>query len=443
MGGDNPVRLQSMTNTSVTDVKSTVRQAIRIFEAGADYVRLAIPDSNSARFLPAIRKSLQESGFRNPLIADIHYQPELALQVAPLVEKIRINPGNYTDRPKNIRGKWNDAAYSQDIEKLRNKLIPLIAMCKEYGTAIRIGTNMGSLSERITYRYGHTPEAMVQSTIELLGIFEELSFYKTVVSLKASNPLIMIQANRLMAERMLETGMNYPIHLGVTEAGSGMDGRIKSALGIGSLLKTGIGDTVRVSLTEDPENEIPVAAKIVDYARFSHQNTTSAREDSLEGSSMTNKKYITDSLENLMVMATVDFGDSLLFKKIDDIHIEAPNIHDAIQLENMKDALMQATGRRISRTEFIACPSCARTSFDIQKVLHDLQQQLGNLPGLKIAVMGCVVNGPGEMADADFGLMGGAKGLLWLYKGKQLIKKNIDPAFAADELLQAIQDSEK
>ncbi len=429
LGGRNPIRLQSMTNTSAADAEATIQQSIRIFEAGADYVRIATPDIHSVRQLSYIRKALRAAGFPNPLIADIHYQPGLALHAAPLVDKIRINPGNYTDRPGGSQKQWTENEYAHDLEKLASSLAPLIAVCKEHGTAIRIGTNLGSLSQRITFRHGHSPEAMVQSTLEFLSIFEHLSFYNTVVSLKASNPVIMIQAYRLMAERMLETGMNYPMHLGVTEAGFGLDGRIKSALGIGTLLKMGIGDTVRVSLTEDPELEIPVAAKIVDYAQSQHSTEVFIK-----------KNYATSCEETLMVMAAIDFGDRLLFKEIDGLLIEAPGIQNKKKLRDIEEALMQATRRRITKTEFIACPSCARTSYDIQGVLNDLQSQAGHIPGLTIAVMGCVVNGPGEMADADYGLMGAAKGLLWIYKGNQVVKKNIPPASAASELLKILKN---
>ncbi len=482
LGGNNPVRLQSMTNTPVADIKATIEQAIRIFEAGADYVRIATPDLQSVRQLPAIKKALYAAGFTNPLIADIHYQPELALEAAPLVEKIRINPGNYVDRPKTGQTYWSDQEYVLDLERLKQKLSPLIKVCKEYGTAIRIGTNLGSLSQRIIYRYGHTPEAMVQSTLEFLCIFEELSFFNTVVSLKASNPAFMIQAYRLMAERMSEKGMSYPMHLGVTEAGSGMDGRIKSALGIGTLLKEGIGDTIRVSLTEDPEHEIPVAKAIIAYAlsmqppqktpshdidnsndphepMISHAENMMDNETTVDATSLAStqekkrtasseqperigrKLYTTEDADSLMIMTAIDFGEKLLFKEIDDVVIEAPKIKEPGLVHHLQESLMQATGRRVTKTEFIACPGCARTSYDIQSVLRDIQERAGNIPGLKIAVMGCVVNGPGEMADADYGLMGTAKGLLWLYKGSQVVRKNIQPEMAASELLQLLKDA--
>jgi 1-hydroxy-2-methyl-2-(E)-butenyl 4-diphosphate synthase len=448
LGGNNPVRLQSMTNTTVADVKATVQQAIRIFEAGADYVRIATPDLQSVRQLGTIKKALHDAGFSNPLIADIHYQPDLALEAARLVEKIRINPGNYVDRPKTGQKRWSEQDYERDLEKLKHRLAPLISICKYYGTAIRIGTNMGSLSQRIVYKYGHTPEAMVHSTLEFIRIFEQLSFYNTVISLKSSSPLIMIKAYRLMADKMPGEKMNYPMHLGVTEAGAGTDGRIKSALGIGTLLKSGIGDTIRVSLTEDPEHEIPFAAKLIEYAQSGQHHTDQHHTDSPSEvknnfGSFISKSYLTEDPDTLMIMSAVDLGEKLLLKEIDDVAIEAPHIKESGKVQYIQEALMQATGRRITKTEFISCPGCARTSYDIQSVLHDIQELAGNFPGLKIAVMGCVVNGPGEMADADYGIMGSAKGMLWLYKGSQVIKKNIHPESAANELIILLKNDSK
>jgi (E)-4-hydroxy-3-methylbut-2-enyl-diphosphate synthase len=346
MGGDYPVRVQSMTNTDTRNTKATVAQAIRMIEAGCEYVRIAVPGIKEAENLKEIKKELHNRGFKTPLIADVHFNPKIAEVAAGIVEKVRINPGNYVT---------SDTSH---------RLSPLIKICHDHGTAIRIGVNHGSLSERIMNQYGDTPEGMVQSALEFAQVCESLYFHNLVFSMKASSTRVMIAATRLLVGRMKEAGMNYPLHLGVTEAGAGEDGRIKSAIGIGSLLADGIGDTIRVSLTEDPEFEIPVAYNI-----------------------------------------------------------------------------LQAAGVRITKTEFIACPSCGRTRFNIQYALEKIQSRTSHLTGLKIAVMGCIVNGPGEMADAHYGYVGAGKGKIHLYKGQQLIRKNIDESLAVEALIDLIQDS--
>jgi len=317
--------------------------------------------------LKRIRAKLRKEGFDTPVIADVHFNPAIAELAARIVEKVRINPGNYIDK----KGKqanpsyWmNDANYSKELEIISDRLAPLLKICRENGTAIRIGVNHGSLSERIRTRYGDSPKGMVESALEFARICEHHSFSNLVLSLKASNTRIMIQSNRLLAKEMKVAGMDYPIHLGVTEAGAGEDGRLKSAIGIGSLLADGIGDTIRVSITEDPEFEIPVA-----------------------------------------------YG------------------------------ILQATGTRITRTEFISCPSCARTLFNIQEAVENVKSATAHLKGLKIAVMGCIVNGPGEMADADYGYVGGAKGTVMLYKGRKAVRKNIPENNAVEELIKLIKEN--
>ena len=339
LGGDYPVRVQSMTSTNTLDTGSTVAQAIRMIEAGCEYVRIAVPGMREAENLKEIKNALRHEGYKTPLIADVHFNPKFAEIAAKIVEKVRINPGNYLPlRVKRDASRVMDA--DQVLEQISARLSPLLKICREHGTAIRIGVNHGSLSERIMDLYGDTPLGMVESALEFARVCEGLSFHDLVLSLKASNTRVMIAANRLLAERMRQEGMNYPIHLGVTEAGAGEDGRIKSAIGIGSLIADGIGDTIRVSLTEDPEFEIPVAYNI-----------------------------------------------------------------------------LQATGARITRTEFISCPSCGRTQFNIQAALELVKSRTAHLKGLKIAVMGCIVNGPGEMADAHYGYVGAGKGKVHLYKG--------------------------
>lgn len=370
MGGDHPVRVQSMTNTDTLNTIATVEQSIRMIEAGCEYVRIAVPGMRETENLREIKKELRKRGFSTPLIADVHFNPKLAEIAATIVEKVRINPGNYTDKRRVTKGKLlNDALvqstnsdYQNELELIAERIKPLINICKEHGTAIRIGTNHGSLSDRILDRYGDTPQGMVESALEFARICESFSFHNLVLSMKSSNTRVMIAANRLLVERMKAEGMTYPLHLGVTEAGAGEDGRLKSAIGIGSLLADGIGDTIRVSITEDPEFEIPVA-----------------------------------------------YG------------------------------ILQATGTRITKTEFVACPSCARTLFNIQEALQKVKERTSHLIGLKIAVMGCIVNGPGEMADAHYGYVGAGKGKVMLYKKQTVVKKDVDEAVAVDALVDLIK----
>jgi (E)-4-hydroxy-3-methylbut-2-enyl-diphosphate synthase len=378
LGGDYPIRVQSMTNTDTMDTMATVEQAIRMIDAGCEYVRIAVPGGRETENLRNIKSELRKRGYKTPLIADIHFNPRLAEIAAAIVEKVRINPGNYVDksavgsRQSNSEQRVASSekrvarsdGYDAELDIIRERIKPLITICKDHGTAIRIGTNHGSLSERIMNRYGDTPLGMVESSLEFARICESLGFKDLVLALKASNTRVMIQANRQLVERMKQEGMDYPIHLGVTEAGAGEDGRLKSAVGIGSLLADGIGDTIRVSITEAPEAEIPVA-----------------------------------------------YG------------------------------ILQAAGVRITKTEFISCPSCARTLFDIQSALGKIKERTGHLKGLKIAVMGCIVNGPGEMADAHYGYVGAGKGKVMLYKGRELVKRNIDEAIAVDELVALIKEN--
>jgi (E)-4-hydroxy-3-methylbut-2-enyl-diphosphate synthase len=364
LGGTNPVRVQSMTNTDTLDIKGTVAQSIRMINAGCEYVRIAVPGMKEVDSLREIKRVLRKKGYKTPLIADVHFNPKIAEAAATFVEKVRINPGNYIPSrvTRHASRNMRHASRNDDLEIVATKLRPLLAICRSHGTAIRIGTNHGSLSPRIMDLYGDTPLGMVESSLEFARICRAFGFEDLILSLKSSNTGVMIRSNRLLAERMKAEGMDYPIHLGVTEAGAGEDGRLKSAIGIGSLLADGIGDTVRVSITEDPEFEIPVA-----------------------------------------------YG------------------------------ILQASGARITRTEFISCPSCARTLFNIQDAVEKIKTRTGHLTGLKIAVMGCIVNGPGEMADAHYGYVGAGKGKVMLYKGDQLVRKNIPESEAIDELINLIR----
>lgn len=363
MGGAHPVRVQSMTNTDTLDVKATTAQSIRMIEAGCEYVRIAVPFMREVASLKEVRKGIRKAGFETPLIADVHFNANIALEAARVVEKVRINPGNYLPS-RSVRAKGQSLSDSAVFELISDRLRPLLEVCRQNGTVLRIGVNHGSLSERIMEKYGDTAEGMVESALEFARICEANAFRNLVLSMKASNTRVMIAANRLLVERMQEQGMDYPLHLGVTEAGAGEDGRVRSAVGIGSLLADGIGDTIRVSLTEDPEREIPVAYHI-----------------------------------------------------------------------------LQATGRRISRVELIACPSCARTQYDIQGTLEKIRSRTEHLKGVRIAVMGCIVNGPGEMADAHYGYVGAGKGKITLYKGKTPVRKSIDESLAVEALIDLIRAS--
>lgn len=363
LGGGAPIRVQSMTNTDTMDTQATVEQTLRMVEAGCELVRITAPDVKAAQNLYNIKNELLKRGCEVPLIADIHFNPLAAETAAAIVEKVRVNPGNYTDRNT---GKihFTDQEYNDELKRIGEKMSHLIEICKQHHTAMRIGTNHGSLSERIMSRYGNTPEGMAQSAIEFAQVCSEQDYHDLVFSMKASNVKVMVQSTRLFVEKMEALGMNYPIHIGVTEAGDGDQGRLKSAAGIGALLIDGIGDTLRVSLTEDPVAEIPVAYDI-----------------------------------------------------------------------------LQAVGARISKAEYIACPSCGRTQYNIQEALQQIKQRTNHLKGLKIGVMGCIVNGPGEMADADYGYVGSGAGKITLYKGKEVMKRNIDQTDAVEELVNLIKEN--
>jgi (E)-4-hydroxy-3-methylbut-2-enyl-diphosphate synthase len=360
LGGDNPIRVQSMTNTKTLDTISTVEQCIKLVNAGCEYVRITAQSKKEAENLRNIKKELYKKGYKVPIIADVHFSPEIAEIAAAIVEKVRINPGNYL--PKSI----NQSNDNEIYKFLNSQISKLINICKEHGTALRIGSNHGSLSDRILNHYGDTPTGMVESALEFVRICRDYNFHNILLSMKASNVKIMVESTRLLVKKMIEEGMDYPIHLGVTEAGEGEDGIIRSSVGIGALLVDGIGDTIRVSLTGDPVKEIPVAYKI-----------------------------------------------------------------------------LQSTGVRITNAEYISCPTCGRTSFNIEETLKEIKSKTRHLKGIKIAVMGCIVNGPGEMSDADYGYVGAGKGKINLYKRKEIIKKNIDEKNAVEELLNLINSDKK
>jgi (E)-4-hydroxy-3-methylbut-2-enyl-diphosphate synthase len=598
-GGDNPIRVQSMTTTDTMDTEATVAESIRMIEAGCELVRITAPSKKEAENLANIKAELLKRGYDTPLVADIHFTPNAAEIAATIVEKVRVNPGNYADKKKFEELEYTDATYQAELERIRERFTPLVKICKAYGTAMRIGTNHGSLSDRILSRYGDTPEGMVESAMEFLYICRDFDYHDIILSMKASNTQVMVQAYRLLVARMIEEDMNYPLHLGVTEAGEGEDGRIKSAVGIGTLLEDGLGDTVRVSLTEAPEAEMPVAKLLVD--RYANRKSayeeeissplnpfTYTRRDSTEvlnighkgtpvviadlskkeeikpanlfavgynyavsldkwnigdlacdylyvgglelgfeipgtlaviqelkaysgkdrhypiSSDLVALKETTSAIKFLTVCAE-EVGESELieigktqnivivleshaynamaqmrkvFLEMHRLGIASPVIlkrtfHDlspdafqlyastdcgALLLDGFGDGVwlkadqslqlinqtcfgvLQATRTRISKTEYISCPSCGRTLFDLQETTAKIRNRTSHLKGIKIGIMGCIVNGPGEMADADYGYVGTGVGKITLYKEKEVVKRNVDSEHAVDELIALIQD---
>ena len=586
LGNDNPIRIQSMANVSTMDTEGAVGQAIRMIDVGAEYVRFTAQGEREARNLGVIRKQLTEAGYSTPLVADIHFNPRAADAAAQEVEKVRINPGNYVDKVKTFDLlEYSDEEYAAELQKIRDRFVPFLNICKEHGTAIRIGVNHGSLSDRIMSRYGDTPEGMVASCMEFLRICRDENFSDVVISIKASNTVVMVKTVRLLVSVMEAEDMHYPLHLGVTEAGDGEDGRIKSAVGIGALLSDGIGDTIRVSLSEAPEAEVPVARKLVDYilAREGHEHieallaqgynpiSPSRRlsrgvanigggaqpiiiADCLDGNLsfdvnstpdyiyigkcglneysynrplivdfsswkdipnvypcftvtemdrmkecpasihfirladeeltdivieqlkqqsktvvwlQTNhrngvgalraamhrlmaadcdvpvvlyRSYSESDTETLQLKAAADFGTLLLDGFCDGIMLSDPMLEDQA-LCNYMFGILQATRTRISKTEYISCPSCGRTLYDLQATIAKIKKATSHLKGLKIGIMGCIVNGPGEMADADYGYVGAGKNRISLYKGKECVLKNIPEEEAVERLIQLIKDN--
>jgi (E)-4-hydroxy-3-methylbut-2-enyl-diphosphate synthase len=568
IGGNSPVRIQTMVATPTQDIEATVAECLKLADAGAELVRITAPALRDAEALGVIRQKLRASSCRVPLIADIHFNPDVAELAARNVEKIRINPGNFTDRQARLAdGRLPERDENRAAAKLRERFTGLLKVCREYGTALRIGANHGSLSERIMARYGDTPAGMVESAMEFLRICRDEAFHSVVVSMKASNTRVMVYAYRLLVAAMDAEDMHYPLHLGVTEAGDGEDGRIKSAVGIGTLLADGLGDTIRVSLTEDPVHELPVARQIARYfenrratAAFAEtppagfnpyeygkyesraasgaggKNPVAVIEDASNGgaaeeeveqgietgiktgiktgieqgiktvkpriapdlsyagngderfaecdySSLTDsfikslaaqrdriilvasaspncvaelracfmklrnggidnpiifgRRYETSDFERLQTEAACDFGALLIDGFGDGVMISAPDI-PRHRTTDLAFGILQAARVRYTRTEYIACPGCGRTLFDLKETLKNVKAATAGFTGLKIGVMGCIVNGPGEMADADYGYVGSGPGKITLYKGKEAVKKNIPQENAIDELITII-----
>ena len=366
IGGTEPIRIQSMLTSDTTNVEACIEEIAGLDAVDCEIIRLTVPNQKSVDSLPAIRAEMDKRGIKRPLVADVHFNPQLAINVCEFVEKVRINPGNFVDRKKFEVREYTDQQYQQELARVEEKMLPLINNLKKYGCALRIGTNHGSLSDRVMNRFGDNSEGMVESALEYLRILRKHDFEENVLSMKSSNPLVMIQAYRQLVQVMDKEDMHYPLHLGVTEAGNELDGRIKSAVGIGTLLCDGLGDTIRVSLTEASVNEIPVAQSI-----------------------------------------------------------------------------LQSTRARIYNTDFISCPSCGRTFFDLESTTSQIKERTSHLKGVKIAIMGCVVNGPGEMADADFGYVGAGPGKISLYHGQTCVERNIPSAQAVERLIELIKEQGK
>ncbi len=439
IGGSNPIRLQSMTTTATMDTEGCIEQAIRIIQAGGELVRMTTQGTREAENMRLIREGLNARGYDTPLVADVHFNPAVADVAARYVEKVRINPGNYVDPARTFKQlEYTDQEYAQEIQRIRDRFIPFLNICREHNTAIRIGVNHGSLSDRIMSRYGNTPAGMVESCMEFLRICVEQNFMNVVISIKASNTVVMIETVRLLVKEMDRESMAFPIHLGVTEAGEGEDGRIKSAIGIGALLAEGIGDTIRVSLSEAPEREIPVARKLVDYAAASAQVRASARIEN----GVLSLSYNDTLLEDFQLHAAMDAGALLIDGKAGDLKLTNPNM-TAAQIRSTEDAILQGARIRFSKPEYISCPGCGRTLYNLEETIARIKAATGHLKGVKIAIMGCIVNGPGEMADADFGYVGAGRGKISLYRGKECIEKNIPEENAVERLLQLIEETTK
>ena len=446
IGSEHPVRIQTMANTSTNDIEGSVAQAERCIEAGAELLRFTTQGLREVESLSLIHHRLIASSPHRPiipLVADVHFQSDVADAAAKVVEKVRINPGNYIDPARKFKLiDYTEEEYQSELQRLRARFIQLLNICKEHNTAIRLGVNHGSLSDRIMSRYGDTPEGMVESCMEFLRVAVAENFQDIVLSIKASNTLVMVTTVRLLVWQMAEEGMQFPLHLGVTEAGEGEDGRVKSAVGIGALLADGIGDTIRVSLSEAPEKELPVASALVDY----FANTQSIR-------------YAHDTqvrIENATVYYTNSDTDWALFQ----LHAAAEcgrllwdhhctelvlnnNHFAAADLERLSKDILQAARVRMYKTEYISCPGCGRTLFDLEQTIAKVKAATSHLQGLKIGIMGCIVNGPGEMADADYGYVGAGRGKVSLYRGKECILKNIPQEDAVTQLLALIEADKK
>ena len=424
LGSDYPIRIQTMANTNTNDIDASVEQARRCIEAGTELLRFTTQGIREVESLKEIHAQVLTAV---PLVADVHFQADVADAAAQVVEAVRINPGNY----------------SKDASKLEERFVRLLGICREHGTAIRIGVNHGSLSERMMDKYGDTPQGMVASVMEFLRIAVAHKFENIVISVKASNTRVMVDTVRLLVKTMKHEHMAFPLHLGVTEAGEGEDGRIKSAVGIGALLADGIGDTIRVSLSEAPENEIPVARDLVDY--FADEDSPrydgsiiAEVLDNIGGNAEVRYSSYESDWELFCLQAAAECGRLLWDYKATELTLVNPNFSET-KLNFLSKDILQAARVRIYKTEYISCPGCGRTMFDLQKTVAEVKKDTAHLTGLKIAVMGCIVNGPGEMADADYGYVGAGRDRISLYRGKECVLKNIPQEEAVEQLLALIE----
>jgi (E)-4-hydroxy-3-methylbut-2-enyl-diphosphate synthase len=441
IGGDNPIRIQSMATVDTNDTEGGVAQAKRIIDAGGELVRFTTQGTREAENMKNISARLKADGYMTPLVADVHFTAHTADVAAQYCEKVRINPGNYVDPGRTFKHlEYTDEEYAAELKKIEAKLVPFLNICKEHHTAVRIGVNHGSLSDRIMSRYGDTPEGIVESCMEFLRIFRREHFDDVVISIKASNTVVMVTTVRLLVKTMDQEDMHYPLHLGVTEAGEGEDGRIKSAVGIGALLTEGIGDTIRVSLSEEPECEIPVARKLVDMIPECAQLRAEA-EASIHDDTITLTLDAPD-WETLQLKASMAVGALLIDRKATKLVINSGSRFSREQLLTLADAILQAARIKFTKTEYISCPGCGRTLYNLQETIARIKAATSHLVGLKIGIMGCIVNGPGEMADADYGYVGAGRGKISLYKKKVCVEKNIPEEQAVERLLQLIESSD-
>ena len=443
IGGDNPIRIQSMTTTDTNDTEACVAQAKRIIDAGGELVRLTTQGVKEAENMKRISARLKQDGYHQPLVADVHFNANVADVAARNCEKVRINPGNYVDPARTFKKlEYTDEEYQQELRKIDERLVPFIHICREHQTAVRIGVNHGSLSDRIMSRYGDTPAGIVESCMEFLRIFRRERFDDVVISIKASNTVVMVQSVRLLVQAMDREDMQYPLHLGVTEAGEGEDGRIKSAVGIGALLTEGIGDTIRVSLSEEPECEIPVARKLVELipecTRLRQEAEAGIKDDTIT------LHLDAPDWETLQLKAAMAVGALLIDRKATKLVIQPASgsqlftLHSSL-FTGLADAILQAARIKFTKTEYISCPGCGRTLYNLQDTIRRIKAATSHLVGLKIGIMGCIVNGPGEMADADYGYVGAGRGKISLYRQKECVAKNIPEEDAVDRLLQLIE----
>ncbi|PKP06078.1 MAG: 4-hydroxy-3-methylbut-2-en-1-yl diphosphate synthase [Bacteroidetes bacterium HGW-Bacteroidetes-5] len=441
VGGEVRAVVQSMCNTSTLDIEGSVRQCVELFEAGAEIIRLTTQGLKEVEALRVIKDQLRNRGVITPLVADVHFSYEVAVAAASVADKVRINPGNF----------------AKDHDVAKREFARLISVCKKSGCALRVGINHGSLGDRIVYKYGDTPQGMVAAAVEWIEMAEENDFDQIIISLKSSNTLVMTKAYRLLYNQMSSRGTLYPLHLGVTEAGNGDEGRIKSAVALSALLKEGIGDTIRVSLTENPVNEIPVALFIANYCK---KATTGSENSEINVLPLTDDKgnnkesrrsvivkdYNTNSYQEFILQASCDLGPLLLDNLVDDVKlnvkISSQPMHSD-EILKFRDNLLQATRRKFSKPEYIACPGCGRTLFDLENVFEEVKRRTSHLVGYNIAVMGCIVNGPGEMADADYGYIGEGKNRVSIYRGKEAVYRSVPQEYAIDKLLELIEEDSR